>query len=281
MEAALGKTCQLKVLRKVSIGLFLDGGGLGDILLPNRYVTDDMKEDEDVEVFVYLDSEDRIIATTEVPYAEVGEFAYLEVAAVSKFGAFLDWGLMKDLLVPFREQTVKMEKGKSYLVHIYIDYDSNRIVASAKYDRFLDNLSPDYEVGEEVDLIISEKTDLGYKAIVNNLHSGLLYDNQVFRRLSTGQKIKGYISKIREDNKIDLLLEKPGIAKLDDLSERVLQVLKVKGGFIGVSDKSSPDVIASYFGMSKKNFKKAIGRLYKERIIQIEPESIRLLKDNN
>lgn len=279
MDAALGKKCTLSVLRDTSVGLFLDGGNLGDILLPKRYVENSMKVGEAIEVFVYLDSEDRIVATTEEPYAVVGEFAFLEVVSVSKFGAFLDWGLMKDLLVPFREQKVKMELGKSYLVHIYIDYDTGRIAASAKYDRFLDNLSPEYEIGQEVDLIIAKKTEMGYKAIINGLHSGILYDNQVFKNLAIGQKTKGYIAKIREDEKIDLLLEKPGVEKLDELSSRVLQILKVKGGFIAVSDKSEPEKISAIFGMSKKNFKKAIGRLYKERIILIEENNIKLLKN--
>ncbi len=277
MGAVLGKTCKLSILRDTPVGLFLDGGNLGDILLPKRYVDESLKVGDEVDVFIYLDSEDRIIATTDVPYAEVGDFAFLEVVAVSKFGAFLDWGLMKDLLVPFREQKVKMEVGNSYLVHIYIDYETERIAASAKFDRFLDNLSPEYEVGQEVDLIIANKTDMGYSAIINSLHSGMLYENQIFKNISIGQKIKGYIAKVREDEKIDLLLERPGVEKLDELSERVLQILKVKGGFIGVSDKSDPEKISSIFGMSKKNFKKAIGRLYKERIILIEENNIKLL----
>lgn len=276
MQAAIGKICSLKVLRKVSIGLYLDGDTLGDILLPNRYVPDGVQEGDEIEVFVYLDSEDRIIATTETPLAVVGDFAMLKVVSTSKFGAFLDWGLMKDLLVPFSEQATRMEKGKSYLVHIYLDYETGRIVATSKFDRFLDNLSPNYEVGEEVDLIIYDKTELGYKAIINLLHSGLLYENQVFRNLSIGQKTKGYIAQIREDDKIDLLLEKPGYEKIDSLSQSILEVIKSNGGYLDVTDKTEPERIASLFSMSKKNFKKALGRLYRERLVVLEESGVRL-----
>lgn len=277
MQAAIGKICRLKVLRKVSIGLYLDGDTLGDILLPNRYVPAEVKEEDEIDVFIYLDSEDRIIATTETPKAVVGDFVMLKVVSTSKFGAFLDWGLMKDLLVPFREQSVRMEKGRSYLVHVYLDYETGRIVASSKFDRFLDNLSPTYEVGEEVDLIISDITDLGYKAIINSLHTGLLYENQVFRKLSIGQEMKGYISKIREDDKIDLLLEKPGYEKTSSLSEEILEIIKANGGFMDVTDKSAPDRIAQLFGMSKRNFKQALGSLYKDRLVMLEENGVRVI----
>lgn len=277
MQAAIGKICRLKVLRKVSIGLYLDGDTLGDILLPNRYVPADVKEEDEIDVFIYLDSEDRIIATTETPKAVVGDFVMLKVVSTSKFGAFLDWGLMKDLLVPFREQSVRMEKGRSYLVHVYLDYETGRIVASSKFDRFLDNLSPTYEVGEEVVLIISDITDLGYKAIINSLHTGLLYENQVFRKLSIGQEMKGYISKIREDDKIDLLLEKPGYEKTSSLSEEILEIIKANGGFMDVTDKTAPDRIAQLFGMSKRNFKQALGSLYKDRLVMLEENGVRVI----
>lgn len=277
MQAAIGKICRLKVLRKVSIGLYLDGDTLGDILLPNRYVPAEVKEEDEIDVFIYLDSEDRIIATTETPKAVVGDFVMLKVVSTSKFGAFLDWGLMKDLLVPFREQSVRMEKGRSYLVHVYLDYETGRIVASSKFDRFLDNLSPTYEVGEEVVLIISDITDLGYKAIINSLHTGLLYENQVFRKLSIGQEMKGYISKIREDDKIDLLLEKPGYEKTSSLSEEILEIIKASGGFMDVTDKTAPDRIAQLFGMSKRNFKQALGSLYKDRLVMLEENGVRVI----
>jgi len=277
MAVEIGKVNKLKVLRIVTIGVYLDGETIGDVLMPKRYVPYGTKEGDQLDAFVYLDSEDRLIATTETPYAMVGDFAYLKVVSVSGFGAFLDWGLMKDLLVPFREQKEKMEKDKSYLVYIYFDDETGRIVASAKIDRFLDNVSPDYEPGQEVDLIIASRTELGYKAVINELHSGVLYYNQVFRQLKQGMKVKGYIAKVREDEKIDLLLERPGYEKMDDLSEQVLAVLRENGGFMNVSDKSSPHDIEMYFQMSKKNFKKSLGALYKKRLIVIGEGDIKLV----
>jgi len=272
----IGKTNRLKVLRKVSIGLYLDGDTLGDLLVPNRYVPENISVGDELDVFVYLDSEDRLIATTEVPLAQVGDFALMKAVAVTKVGAFLDWGLSKDLLVPFSEQQQKMEMGKQYLVHVYLDDNTKRIVASAKIDKFLDNLPPEYEPGEQVQLMIASRTDLGFKAIVNGIHSGMLYNNQVFKSLKIGDKVTGYIQKVREDDKIDLLLEKPGYEKIDDISEIILDKLKQNKGFLPVTDKSEPDEIARIFGMSKKNFKKAVGGLYKKRMIDIQNDGIKL-----
>lgn len=274
--AQIGKTNRLKVLRKVSIGIYLDGETLGDLLVPNRYVPEGTKEGDELEVFIYLDSEDRLIATTEKPYAQVGEFDLLKAAAVTKVGAFLDWGLPKDLLVPFSEQQQKMVVGNQYLVYVYLDDNTKRIVASAKIDKFIDNLPPDYTIGQEVQLIIAARTDIGYKAIINGIHSGMLYHNQVFSSLTIGQKMKGFIQKVRDDEKIDLLLEKPGYEKIDDLSQVVMDQLNAKGGFIALTDKSDPDEIARLLGMSKKNFKKAIGGLYKKRMIDILENGIKL-----
>jgi len=275
----IGKINSLKVLRKVSIGYFLDGETLGDLLLPKRYAPPELNENDMIDVFVYLDSEDRLIATTLTPYAMVGDFAMMKVASVESVGAFLDWGLPKDLLVPFKEQQVKMEKGKSYLVYVYLDDNTKRIVASSKIDKYIDNTLPEYKHGEEVDLIIAYKTELGYKAIINGAHSGVLYNNQVFTALRTGQKIKGYINKVRDDDKIDLLLLKPGYEKMDELSQKVYEKLKDANGFLSVSDKTAPEKIANLFGISKKNFKKAIGSLYRDRLIIIEDEGIRLTPD--
>lgn len=275
--AQIGKINRLKVLRKVSIGLYLDGDTLGDLLLPNRYVPDNIEVGEELDVFIYLDSEDRLIATTEEPYAVVGDFALLKAVATTNVGAFLDWGLSKDLMVPFSEQQQKMVEGLNYLVHVYLDDNTKRIVASAKIDKFLDNLPPQYQTGEEVQLMIAGKTELGYKAIINGIHSGILYSNQVYTPLAIGQKLKGYIQKVREDEKIDLLMEKPGYEKIDDISESILYKLKANGGFLPVTDKSNSDEIVRMFGMSKKNFKKAIGALYKKRLINLEPEGIKLL----
>jgi len=275
--AEIGKLNTLRVVKEVDFGLYLDGGEHGEILIPKRYVPENCKPEDNIEVFIYLDSEDRIIATTEKPYIKVGEFAMLQVVAVNQIGAFLYWGLPKDLLVPFREQKQKMEEGKWYIVTAYLDPDSKRLVASAKIDKFLDNLPPDYEDGEEVDLLISGETDLGFNAIINSKHLGVLYKNEVFQPLKKGDKIKGYIKKIREDEKIDLILQKPGYQKVDDISMKIVDILKEHGGFIAITDKSDPDTIYNLFGVSKKTFKKAIGSLYKLRIISINDEGIKLV----
>ncbi len=274
----IGKLNTLDVNRETENGLYLDGLEHGEILMPQKFVTAEVKETESATVFVYTDSEDRLVATTETPIAMVGEFAVLKVVAVSKFGAFLDWGLPKDLLVPFREQKSDMVEGRSYLVYIYLDLQTNRIVASAKLDKFVDNTPPEYEVGEEVNLIIVDETDLGYKAIVNMEHWGILYKNQVYKQLKNGQKIKGYVNKVRFDEKIDLLLEKPGYEKVDAISEKILNELKENNGFMAVSDKTSPEMIKAMFGISKKNFKKAIGGLYRKKIILFESDGIRLVE---
>ncbi len=274
----IGKINTLQVNRETDNGVYLEGGDHGELLMPKKFVTEEVKEKGEAEVFVYTDSEDRLVATTETPLAMVGEFARLTVKATSTFGAFLDWGLPKDLLVPFREQRSKMQEGNAYWVYIYLDLLSNRIAASAKLHKFLDNTPPEYEKGQEVDLIILEQTDLGYKTIVNQEHSGMLYKNQVFHELELGSKTKGYVSKVREDEKIDLLLDKPGYGKVDAISEKVLNELKENRGFMAVSDKSSPDMIQAMFGISKKNFKKAIGGLYKKKLITFESDGIKLVE---
>ncbi|WP_026473416.1 CvfB family protein [Alkaliflexus imshenetskii] len=277
MPVQIGKTNRLKVLRKVSVGVYLDGDTIGDVLLPNRYIPQNISEGDEIDVFIYLDSEDRLIATTEVPYAHVGECAFLKVVSVSRVGAFLDWGLIKDLFVPFREQAVRMEKDCAYVVYVYLDHDTGRIAASSKFGRFLDNVSPDYKPGDEVDLLIAEKTPLGFRAVINNVHTGMLYDNQLFKPLEIGHSVRGYIAKVRDDDKIDLLLEQPGYEKTDSHANHVLDVLKAKGGYLAVTDKSDPDEISTLFGMSKKNFKKALGALYKQRLVIIEDKGVRLV----
>lgn len=276
--ADIGKINTLNVVRETENGFYLDGEELGEILMPQKFITEEIRETSQAKVFIYTDSEDRLVATTEKPYAMVGEFARLEVVATTQFGAFLDWGLPKDLLVPFNEQKAKMKEGGEYVVYVYLDTKTNRIAASAKLDKFLDNDSPDYQAGKEVKLIIAEETDLGYKAIVNNRHWGMLYKNQLFKPVSIGQKTVGYVNKIREDEKIDLLLEKPGYEKVDAISEKILEELKKNNGFLAVSDKTSPEIIKAMFGISKKNFKKAIGGLYKKKIIQFDSDGIRLVK---
>ena len=274
--AEIGKINTLKVVRETGNGVYLDGENLGEILMPQKFVTADVKTAGQVEVFIYTDSEDRLVATTEQPLAKVGEFAFLKVSATSRFGAFLDWGLPKDLLVPHSEQKVKMLERQSYLVFVYLDKITNRIVASAKVDKFLDNTPPEYNTGQAVDLLIAGKTELGYKAIVNNEHWGILYKDQVFKPLASGDKITGYVNKIREDDKIDLLAEKPGYEKIDAISAAILKALEENRGFIALSDNSSPEMIQAMLGISKKNFKKAIGNLYKQRIIEFKSDGIKL-----
>jgi predicted RNA-binding protein (virulence factor B family) len=278
--AEIGKQNTLKVNREFDFGVYLDGEELGDILLPRRYVPDNYKSGDRIEVFIYFDSEDRIIATTEEPYAMAGEFAMLKVVSINAVGAFLDWGLQKDLLVPFREQKLKMEVGKQYLVFIYIDHASNRIVASTKIDKFLDNIPAEYHESQEVDLIIANKTEIGYKAIINNSHWGIIYKNEVFCRLEKGQRLKGYVKKIRYDEKIDLCIDKPGFKKVDDLSGIIIKALREKGGFIALSDQSPAEHIYNIFGVSKKTFKKAIGVLYKKRVISIGNDGIKLIEES-
>ena len=273
----IGRVNTLEVVRETDNGLYLDGRELGEILMPKKFITEEVRNLGWADVFVYTDSEDRLVATTEKPFAMVGDFAFLKVVSVSRFGAFLDWGLPKDLLVPFREQKADMVEGRSYLVCLFLDVLTKRIAASAKIDKFLDNTPPEYEPGDKVQLLIAEETDLGYKAIVNNEHWGMLYKNQIYQPLSQGLKITGYINKVRDDEKIDLLLEKPGYEKVDAISQKILDELKQNRGFMAVSDNTSPEMINALFGISKKNFKKAIGSLYKKRMITFDSDGIRLV----
>jgi len=274
--AEIGIFNNLRVIKEVDFGVYLDGGEHEEILLPRRYVPENCKVDDNIRVFIYLDSEDRFIATTETPYAMVGDFALLKVVAVESVGAFLDWGLLKDLLVPFGEQSPTMEIGKSYIVKIYVDKQTNRIAATTRLDRYLDNEPGNFHAGQEVKLLICNQTDIGYKAIINGTHWGVLYSNEVFQPLKSGQKTKGYIKKVREDNKIDLSLHKPGYERVDDITDTIINVLKEQGGFISVTDKSSPETINKLFGVSKKTYKKAIGAIYRKRLITIESDGIRL-----
>jgi predicted RNA-binding protein (virulence factor B family) len=272
----IGKPSTLEVVKFTDQGAYLDGGPYGEILLPNRYVPEGCKEEDEIEVFIFFDSEDRIVASTIFPKVMVDEFGYLNVVAVTSFGAFLDWGLPKDLFVPFREQAVKMEKDKSYLVYVYVDHTTGRIVASSKINKYLDKEEIDFVEGDEVKLIISNKTDLGYNAIINGKHLGIIYSNEIFKPVKTGDRVNGFIKKIREDGKVDLSLEKQGYEKVDPVSAEILEKLKVSNNFLPYSDKTDPEVIKSELGISKKTFKKAIGLLYKNKQITIEEEGIRL-----
>lgn len=276
--AEIGKINTLEVVRETDNGFYLDGQNLGEILMPRKFITDEVRSQGWADVFVYTDSEDRLVATTETPLVKVGEFAFLNVVAVTRFGAFLDWGLPKNLLVPFREQRANMVEGRSYLVYVFLDLQTNRIAATAKIDKYLDNTPPEYKIGEEVDLLIAEETDLGFKAIINSEHWGILYKNQLYKPVKTGDRMKGYVNKVRDDEKIDLLPEKPGYEKVDAISQKILDELKQNRGFMAVTDNTSPEMIKALFGISKKNFKKAIGSLYKNRMITFNSDGIRLVK---
>lgn len=273
----LGEYNHLTVTKQVDFGMYLDGGDEGEILLPSRYVPEGCKPGDELEVFIYLDSEERPVATTLTPKAKVGDFAFLEVAWVNQYGAFLDWGLMKDLFCPFREQKMKMEKGKGYIVHVHTDDESYRIMASAKVEHYLDNTMPEYKRGEEVDLLVWQKTDLGFKVIINNRHGGLVYRDRVFRDIHTGDRLKGYIDNVRKDGKIDVTLQPTGKRQTAEFGETLLQYLKDNGGACDLGDKSAAEDIYSRFGVSKKVFKKAVGDLYKKRLITIGDNGIKLV----
>ena len=276
MNVILGKYNQLEVVKEVDFGVYLDGGDDGEILLPSRYVPEGCKPGDVLNVFIYLDNEERLIATTLQPKVQVDEFACLEVAWINEYGAFLDWGLMKDLFVPFREQKMKMQKGRSYVVHAHVDEESYRIMASAKVERYLSKEKPDYQPGQEVEIMIWQRTDLGYKAIVENQYSGLIYQGEIFKSLEPGMKLTAYIRQVREDGKIDLTLQKDGQKKVEDFSEVLLQFIKDQGGHTLLNDKSAAEDIYEAFGVSKKTFKKAVGDLYKKRLIVLEEGGIRL-----
>jgi len=268
----------MRINRAVDFGVYLDGGEEGEILMPKKYIPEGKQIGDEVEAFVYMDSEDRPVATTEKPLVQVGQFGALKVLEVNELGAFADWGVLKDLLIPYAEQRENLEEGQSVVVYVYLDKVSRRIVGSAKVEKFLDTYALDVEEGDEVDLMIFGKTPLGYKAIVNGLHTGVLYKNEVFKPLRIGDQMKGFIKKIREDEKIDLSLSKASFEQSKDLTSIIIAKLKENGGFLRVTDKSNPDVIYQLFGESKKTFKKAVGHLYKQRLIVIEEEGIRLAK---
>ncbi|MCS3168330.1 S1-like domain-containing RNA-binding protein [Bacteroides fragilis] len=278
MSIELGKFNQLEVVKQVDFGMYLDGGEEGEILLPTRYVPEDCKLGDWLNVFLYLDNEERLIATTLTPLVQVGEFACLRVSWVNQFGAFLNWGLMKDLFVPFSEQKMKMQVGNKYVIHAHIDDESFRIVASAKVDRYLSKEKASYQPYEEVNILIWQKTDLGFKAIIENMYSGLLYDSEIFQTLHTGDVLKAYVKQVREDGKIDLILQKPGFEKIDDFSKTLHRYITEHGGWIGLTDKSPAEEIYDTFGVSKKTFKKAVGDLYKKRLILLHEDGIELVR---
>jgi predicted RNA-binding protein (virulence factor B family) len=277
--ALVGRYNALQVVKHTDFGLYLDGGADGEILLPNRYIPKDIpSEDEDwLNVFVYLDSEDKLLATTEKPKVQVGEFASLKVVEINSIGVFLDWGLPKDLLLPFSEEKRQMKAGEYCVVHVYLDKRTRRITATARLDRYLDQVPPAYQVGQEVDLLVVEETDMGFKAIINNAHWGLIHKNEVFKFLRSGKQEKGYIKELRSDGKIALSLQPVGAQLASSLNAQILDKLRANQGTLPVSDKSDPQVISDLFGVSKGNFKKAIGALYKEGQIIIHADRIELV----
>jgi predicted RNA-binding protein (virulence factor B family) len=270
----IGNYNKLKVVKTVDFGLYLEGDKGQEILLPTRYVPKNAAIGDEIDVFIYKDNEERLIATTEKPRGTVGEFCYMRVKDKSAAGAFLDWGIMKDLLVPFREQKEEMRAGESYLVYIYLDFVTKRIVASSRLDKFLDNVPPEYVPNQEVELIVANKTALGYNVIINNLHWGLIYNNEIFRQIRTGEKCRGYIKRIREDDKIDVSIYPLGYDKTETVTDSILNALKENNGFLPVNDKTDAEQIYSTFACSKKSFKQAIGSLYKKRLITIEDKGI-------
>lgn len=275
----LGDYNKLTVTKTVDFGIYLDGGDEGEILMPKRYVPEGCKVGDELNVFLYLDKDEMLVATTQTPLAKVGDFAFLKVAWVNEYGAFLDWGLMKDIFCPFREQKMKMEIGDGYIVHVHIDSESHRIVASAKIERYFCTEFPPYKHGQEVELLIWQKTDLGFKVIIDNSYPGLIYSDQMFKNVHTGDRMKGYIDIVRNDGKIDVTLQPTGRKMTESLSETLLEYIKKHGGVCRLTDKSPADDIYREFQVSKKNFKKAIGDLYKRRLIIINDEALKLAPD--
>lgn len=275
----LGRINNLEILRDTSVGLFLGDEEGNDVLLPNKYVPTGYEIGQKIKVFCYLDYDERPVATTLEPDIMLGEFRLLQVAEVNEFGAFMEWGLEKHLLVPFREQRVKMKEGQWYVVHCYLDERSGRLVASNKLDKFLSNDTVDLKEWEQVDLVVTRQTDLGWEVIVNERHKGLVYFNEVFKPINIGDVIPGCVKTIRKDNKLDISLQPLGAKVLEPAAKKIYEVLVENGGFLGLHDKSAPEEIRDVFQMSKKTFKKGLGTLYKVRKIKIESDGITLSDD--
>jgi len=275
----LGRKNTLEILRDTSVGLFLGDGEGQDVLLPNKYVPTEYEIGGTIEVFCYLDYDERPIATTLEPYIMLGEFRLLQVAEVNEFGAFMEWGLEKHLLVPFREQRDKMKQGQWYVVHCYLDQKSGRLVASNKLDKFLSNDDLQLREWEEVDLVVTRQTDLGWEVIVNEKHKGLVYFNEVFKTINIGDIIPGCIKTIRKDNKLDISLQPLGSRVLEPAANKIYEVIKENGGFLPLHDKSDPEEIRDRMQMSKKTFKKGLGTLYKARKIRLEDDGVSLVED--
>lgn len=288
-ELKLGDFNKLKVIKEAkrpnphafnneeTFGIFLDGGREGDILMPKKYVPEGTKVGDEIECFLYLDQDERLIATTETPIAKADEFAYLECSWVNEYGAFLNWGVMKDIFCPFREQKKKMEIGNKYIVHIHMDEDSYRMVASAKIEHYFSEEQPQYKHGQPVEIMVWQKTDLGFKVIVENKFPGLVYEDQIFKFITTGDKMTAYIDNVRPDGKLDITLQPTGRKLTTDFADTLLAYLQDNNGFCPLGDKSDAEDIKHTFQVSKKTFKKAVGDLYKRRLITISPEGLKLV----
>ena len=285
MRIQLGDYNVLTVTKAVDFGLYLDGGDEGEILLPARYVPAEAKVGDQLRVFIYLDQDERPVATTQQPLAKVGDFAWLEVAWVNEYGAFLHWGLMKDLFCPFREQKMRMQKGQSYLVYVTVDEESYRLMATAKVDRYLFPSNADitqppcrvYKHGDAVDILAWQKTDLGFKVIVDNRYQGQLYEGQIFQSVRSGDRLKAYIDHVRQDNKIDLTLQPTGQRQTEEFADVLLRYLQENGGRCDLGDKSPSELIQDRFKVSKKVYKKAVGTLFRNRLITIGDDGIHLV----
>lgn len=272
-----GKYHTLKVVRSSDQGFYLTKGEEDAILLPNRYTPAGLQIDDEIDVFVYTDSQGRLIATTLKPKLTLHEFALLQVISITKFGAFMDWGIAKELLVPFREQEKRLQEGDSAVTYLFYDEVSERLVGSTKIRKFLDNEDISLEVDEQTDILVYEQTDIGYKCIVNNQYEGMIYENEIFQQINIGDKLIAYVKKVRSDGKIDLQIQQPGYSKVAPNAEKILQHLKANNGWLPLTDKSEPEEIKAKFNMSKKTFKKAVGYLYKKQLISIENEGIKMI----
>jgi hypothetical protein len=272
----VGEYNELEVVKQMDFGIYLRDEST-EILMPTKWVPEGTRIGDVLEVFIFRDSDDRLIATTVKPLAIADTFAFLECKQVNETGAFLDWGMDKDLFVPYREQAQRMQEGRSYVVFVYVDEETDRLVASSKLSRFIIREDVDLREGDIVELLVYSETDLGYNAIVNDLYSGLIYKNEVYETVRVGDKIQGFVKRIREDEKIDLSLQKSGYELVDDVKWRILNLIKKENGFLALNDDSSPEEIKAKLQISKKAFKKAVGALYKERLVKLTDKGIRLI----
>jgi predicted RNA-binding protein (virulence factor B family) len=276
----VGEYNELEIVKQLDFGIYLGKENV-EILMPTKWIPKGAKIGDVLNVFIFRDSDDRLIATTVKPFAIANTFAFLEVKQVNNIGAFLDWGMDKDLLVPFREQAVRMEPGKSYVVFVYADEETDRLIGSTKLLKFIERDDVQVQNGDVVDLLIYSQTELGYNAIVNNLYSGLIYKNEIFENIRIGDQLQGYVKNVREDNKIDLSLQKSGFELVDDVKWRILNIIKTENGFLALNDDSTPEEIKAKLQISKKAFKKAIGALYRERLVTLTDKGVQLIANKS